>query len=256
MYKNSGFRIRKLDEILEDIEVAGQFYGDTVKTIFFPDGNTICRKTNDLVVIFSFAKRTFKKLERITIYGSSKFIKLKSLEELKMLRDSGLSRIHCGMESGDNVVLKAIHKGATSRDHIIAGTLVRKAGIELSEYFLVGIAGREHSRDHAIESARVLSKINPEFIRLRTFVPVFDTPLFDQYRFGTLELLSPHEALNEVKTLIENLDATSMILSDHISNYANVHGRLPQDREEMLVSIKHAMTLDREHFRPEVIIGL
>lgn len=168
MYKQQKFRIRKVNEIKEDLWMARDYYGDWIRTIFFPDGNTIIMKTKDLVEIFEFAHHLFPRLERITVYGSARFIVLKTLVELKQLRAAGLKRIHSGMETGDDYLLQKIQKGTTAEQLIQAGRLVKEAGIELSEYILVGIGGRQYTIEHAVNSAVVLNAIDPDFIRLRT----------------------------------------------------------------------------------------
>ena len=125
--------------------MARDHYGPWVRSIFLPDGNTIIMKTNDLVQIFEFAKTLFPRLERITVYGSARFVDKKSLDDLKRLKEAGLNRIHMGMESGDDVTLTRVSKGTTSEQIIRAGCKVHEAGIELSEYYLVGIGGVERT---------------------------------------------------------------------------------------------------------------
>ena len=165
------FKIRKVSEIKEDILEARDIYGKSVRKIFFPAGNTIAMKTDDLCEICSFAKNTFPELERITVYGSSQYIHQKGIKKLKRLTKAGLSRIHVGLESGDDEILKLIKKGTNSSQQVEAGKWVMEAGIELSLYVILGIGGKERTRSHALETARVLNDISPDFIRLRTFVP-------------------------------------------------------------------------------------
>ena len=253
MYKGKKFRIRKVEEIKEDLKAARDFYGEDVRTLFFPDGNTIIMRTARLVEIFKYARELFPKLERITSYGSAKFMIRKSPAEWKDLKDAGLSRIHAGIETGDAVLLEKIKKGATPEQMVTAGLLVKDAGIELSEYILVGIGGSERSREHALGSAEVLNQIDPEFIRLRTWVPVPAAPLFEEYKNGSFELLDPYDALQEVKLLLENLEVTSWFLSDHVSNFANLNGKLPGAKEKLLSQIEKALKLPRDSFRDQII---
>lgn len=248
MYKNKKFRIRPVTEIKEDLWRARDYYGPGVKTIFFPDGNTIVMKTKDLVEIFQFARQLFPRLERITVYGSARFLVRKSLEELRLLKEAGLDRIHSGMESGDDVVLQKIQKGATSQEIITAGLRVKEAGIEISEYLLLGIGGEERTREHALASAAVLNAIDPHFIRLRTYTPVPRTPLGEEYAAGTFKLLSPHQVLQELRLFLENLEVTGWLLSDHISNYLDLNGRMPHDKPLLLTAIDQALQIDEEYF--------
>jgi radical SAM superfamily enzyme YgiQ (UPF0313 family) len=256
MYKGKRFRIRRVEEIKEDLQTAREFHGSGVRSLFLPDANTIFMKTSQLIEILQFARELFPHLERITVYGSAKFIKLKSLEELKSLRAAGLSRIHAGLESGDDVLLARLRKGATANEMIEAGLKVKEAGIELSEYILIGIGGLERTKEHALESARVLNAINPHFIRLRTWVPVPSAPLYKDYASGKFKLLSPYDALAETRLLIENLNITSYLASDHISNFINLNGQLPQAKEDFLAAIDKALKLPREMFRDEIIYQL
>jgi radical SAM superfamily enzyme YgiQ (UPF0313 family) len=250
MYKGTRFKIRSVQDIKEDLLAARDYYGAYVESIFFPDGNTIIMKTDQLVEIFEYAHQLFPTLQRITVYGSARFVNKKSLAELTQLKVAGLSRIHMGMESGDDITLQKICKGTTSAEIIQAGLKLKAAGIETSEYYLVGIAGRARWREHALNSARVLSAFSPAFIRLRTFAPEPDTPILAEIEAGTFEYLSPHEALREVRLLIENLHCdNSMVLSDHITNYWNIHGLIPQDRDRMLAEIDRALQIDEARFR-------
>ena len=250
MYRGSRFKIRKVTAIKEDLDLALDYYGDGVRTVFFADGNTIVMRTGQLVEIFNYTRKLFPRLERITLYGSARFVLLKTVEELRELRAAGLKRLHSGMESGDDEVLRLLNKGTDSAGIIKAGKMLKEAGIELSEYVIVGAGGRGLWRQHAINSAKVLNEINPRFIRLRTFMPFPGAPLHDLYRQGEFDLLSPHAALRETRLFIEKLDnIDSELLSDHASNYWYVGGRLPGDKENMLREIDRALTIDETRFR-------
>ena len=251
MYKDKQFRIRSVADIREDLTSAREYYGDTVRSLFLPDGNTILMKTAELVEILNYARELFPELSRITMYGSAQFLNLKTQAELSALRQAGLDRIHSGMESGDDVTLKNICKGSTAAEIISAGRKVIDAGMELSEYVLIGIGGLARSQEHALESARVLNAIRPDFIRLRTLIPMQGTPLHESYCSGEFQLLRPHQALRETKLFIENLAVEGTALfSDHYSNYAWVHGRLPAEKQKMLQTIDELMQLPESQFRP------
>lgn len=254
MYKGRKFRIRPVKEIKEDLLLAKQYYGNALNKIFFSDGNTILMKTKDLLEVLNYANELFPDLERITMYGSSQYINLKSLDELKSLNKAGLTRLHSGMESGDDEVLKFINKGMNSNEIIQAGKLIKESGISLSLYYIVGVGGSKLSNQHAINSAKVLNEINPDFIRFRTFMPFKNTPMYEMYRENRFQLLNGHEALKETKLLVENLKGiSSNLVSDHASNHWNVSGRLPEDKEHMLREIDYALSLDISNFRsPEI----
>ena len=250
MYKNTRFRIRPLEEIKADLKAARDYYGPGVQTLFFPDGNTIVMKTKQLEEMFIYARGLFPHLQRITVYGSARFVNLKSQDELVGLHEAGLSRIHMGMESGDDITLQRICKGTTGAEIISAGLKLKQAGIEVSEYYIVGLAGRTRWKEHAENSARVLSAFSPDFIRLRTLAVEPDMLIYEEIERGEFNYLTPHEALTEIRVLVSNLDCkNSLVLSDHVSNYLNINGLIPDDREKMLAHIDRALQIDESRFR-------
>lgn len=251
MYKQTRFRIRPTDEIKADLDTAFSLYGDLFESAFFPDGNTIAMKTDDLVEIFEYTQNLFSNIKRITLYGSARFVNRKSQADLNRLHQAGLARVHTGMESGDDITLQNIKKGIQSQGIIEAGLKLKEAGIQISDYYLVGIGGGERTEEHALNSARVLSAFSPDFIRLRTYVPMTGTPLFEDYQNGSFKLLSPHQALRETRLLVENLNCdNSILLSDHISNYWDIHGLLPRDKDYMIQEIDKALQIPESKFRP------
>jgi len=244
------FRVRAVADIKADIQEAGTEHGPRVQTLFLPAGNTIAMPAEELAEVCRFAGHVFPALQRITVYGSAPYICRKTPLELQQLAGAGLSRIHMGLESGDDAVLTRIRKGADSRLQIEAGRSVRAAGMELSLYVILGIGGRQGSQAHARETARVLNRINPDFIRLRTFVPKIDTPLLDEIREGRFEMLGPHAVLRETAALVRAIDVPTWLASDHYSNYVNLEGRLPQSRDRLLAAIDAALARDESTFRP------
>jgi len=251
VYKNGPrYKVRDVGDIKADILKARDIYGGRVRTLFFPAGNTIAMKTDDLCEILVFAKETFSTLERITVYGSSQYIHQKGPKGLKRLADAGLSRIHVGLESGDDIILKRIKKGTFSKEQIEAGRWTVDAGIELSLYVVLGIGGKERTDSHARETAKVLNEIVPHFIRLRTFVPKVDTPLLAEVKNGSFQMLSPHEVLKESALLIKKLHASSRLASDHYTNYINLEGKLPEAKKRLLDKINTALKQDEASFRP------
>lgn len=251
MYKDTKFRLRPVEDIKEDLLSAYKYYGPYVQSLFFPDGNTIIMKTNQLVEILTYARELFPNLDRITVYGSARFVNKKSDADLKLLKEAGLNRIHTGMESGDAVVLERIRKGTTPEEIIAAGQKLKNAGIQISEYYLTGVGGKDRSYEHALNSARVLSAFSPDYIRIRTLRLIRNTPLYDEWKQGGFQPLSPHEALQELKVLITNLHCqNSRVLSDHMLNYWNIQGTLPEQKDHMLAEIDKALTIDEKILKP------
>jgi radical SAM superfamily enzyme YgiQ (UPF0313 family) len=241
MYKDKRFKIRPLADIFQDIDEAGRRLGGRVKTLFLPDGNTILIKTASLVQILARARQQLPNLERITMYGSARFINRKGPEEWRSLAEAGLSRVHMGLESGDDVTLARMNKGATAEEMIAAGRAVRRAGIELSVYYLVGLGGTERWAEHARASAEAINAMAPDFIRLRTLVPVPNAPLFQDVENKRFQPADPKVILDELQVLVDNLGVNANLVSDHVSNYLNLSGRLPEDRPELLAEINAAI---------------
>jgi radical SAM superfamily enzyme YgiQ (UPF0313 family) len=243
------YRVRPVKDICEDIDAARAEYGENVKTLFFPSGNTIAMPTRELAAICRHAVKRFPMLQRITVYGSSRYIVQKGLDDLKILRAAGLSRIHVGLESGDDQVLQRVKKGTTAAEQIAAGRLVRRAGIELSEYVILGLGGAELSEPHARHTAAALNAIVPDFVRLRTLVPKINTLLLHEIKKGRFQLLSPHDVLRETRQLVEGLECQTVLTSDHYSNYLDLNGRLPDDKPRLLDTVDQALTWDESRFR-------
>jgi radical SAM superfamily enzyme YgiQ (UPF0313 family) len=224
------------------------------KNVFLQDADNLVLKTKDLVDILTYLKKAFPSVERITTYSRARTVARKSLEELQDLHNAGLSRIHIGLESGYDPLLEIVQKGVTAKEQIDAGRKVKLAGISLSEYIMPGLGGKSMWREHAIETARVLNQINPDFIRVRTLKALRVMPIFDSIETGELELMSDDEIIIEEKLLIENLDGiTSQIVSDHILNLLEeVEGKFPEAKAPILAVIDRYLALpdsERLNFR-------
>ena len=227
------------------------FHG--LQTVFLQDADALVLRTEQLVDILNHLRAAFPTIRRITSYSRSKTLSRKSPDELKSLRAAGLNRIHTGMESGSDAVLSLMHKGVTQEEQIRSGRQVVAAGIELSEYFMPGLGGRELSGEHCAESAAVLSAVNPTFLRIRTTVPVPGTPLHRMMTEGQWTPMTEEEKVRELRACLERLDGvTSVVHSDHMMNLLeDVAGKLPEDKQRILEPIDRFMNMnpsDREAF--------
>jgi len=234
MYKGVKFEIRKIEEILEDIESASDLYGDRVGTIFIGDSNSLVAKTEMVVKILDTLLSSFPHIERVTSYARAKTIAKKPLEDLIRIRQAGLTRLHVGLETGDRELLQEIEKGATPEEMVEAGRKAKEAGFEYSLYVLLGIGGEEKWEQHVRGTEEVLNQIDPHFIRVRTFIPQPNSPFYGAMVEGRFQPASPGTILKETRLLLEGLHVTSEFLSDHISNLLPLHGKLPEDREKMI----------------------
>jgi biotin synthase-like enzyme len=221
-----------------------------MRSVFIQDANSLIIKPKDLVEILTHLKMRFPWVERITSYARSHTIARISDDNLKAIRNAGLNRIHIGLESGSDKVLKMTKKGVTKETHIKAGRKVKKAGMELSEYVMPGLGGKAYSKEHALETADALNQINPDFIRLRTLAIPDSVALYGDYESGRFEKCSDLMMAEETLLFIESLNGiTSVLKSDHILNlFQNLEGKLPEDKEHMLDIVRRflAMTPDRQ----------
>jgi len=197
------------------------------RTAFLQDANSLIVPTEKLVDILRHLRKTFESLDRVTSYARSRTLAQRKLEELVEIRKAGLDRLHVGLETGDDVLLKRIKKGVTSEGHISAGRKAMEAGFQLSEYWMPGLGGKEMWKEHAENTARVLNEIDPDYIRSRPFTPSPGSPLYEAYSKGEFQLLTPREQLIELKLVMEGLNVTSKVCFDHAGNYwTGQHGQL------------------------------
>ena len=207
---------------------------------FLQDADNLVMKTKDLVEVLKFLREKFPEITRVTTYSRSRTTVRKSVDSLKQIREAGLDRVHIGLESGCDPVLKLVKKGVSAAQQIEAGRKVVDAGMELSEYVMPGLGGQEMWREHAIDTAGVLNQINPHFIRLRSLRVPKRVPLYQKLKDGSFTLQTDDRLIEEIKLFIETLDGiTSTVTSDHIMNLLEeVSGRLPEDKAEMLEVIR------------------
>jgi len=214
------------------------------ETVFLQDANTLIMPTPQLVDVLAFLKEALPSIARVTSYGRSKTAAKKSLPELQALKAAGLSRLHIGLESGSDHVLALMDKGVTAREHILGGQQVVRSGISLSEYVMPGLGGKKWRREHAVETARVLNEIGPDFIRIRSLVVREDMPLFDMAQRGEFEAPSDDEMVEEIGWLVEGLSCHAELKSDHMLNLLQeVDGSLPDDRGRILEIIGRYLSL-------------
>jgi radical SAM superfamily enzyme YgiQ (UPF0313 family) len=228
------------------------------QTAFIQDANSLIMKTDRLVDILKYLRRTFPSLKRVTSYARSKTLAQKTPEELKNIHEAGLDRVHVGLETGDDELLNLVRKGCTAEDHIHGGKKAVDAGFQLSEYWMPGLGGKEMWENHARNTARVLNEINPHYIRSRPFNLPPGTPMAERHQRRELTLLSPREQLLELKLMMETLNFTSRVCFDHAGNYwrNNRGGQLfsqsyegykfPEQKSEVLGLIEDGLSTQQD----------
>lgn len=228
------------------------------KTAFLQDANSVIMKTDQLVEVLRYLRVTFPSLQRVTTYARSRTLMQKPLEELKAIYGAGLDRVHVGLESGDDTVLRKIRKGATGEIHIQGGLKAKAAGFQLSEYWMPGLGGRALWEAHAKNTAKVLSAIDPHYIRSRPLNPWNGTPLYDEWACGDFEMQTAREQLNELKVTMAELTVTSKVCFDHAANYwQNRRGgqllslgyegyQFPEEKQRVLDLIEEGLEVNNE----------
>ncbi|MCI1931262.1 MAG: B12-binding domain-containing radical SAM protein [Clostridia bacterium] len=256
MFKDKKFRIRKLDEVVEDLEMAREYYKDYhVRRLFLADGDALIVKTKDLLYIIDKIHAIFPECERISAYGAPADVNLKTDEELAQLKKAGLDMIYMGAESGDDKVLADVKKGVTAAEIIKAGKKLKKAGMLVSITLISGLGGKERVYEHAINSAKLISEIKPEYLGFLTLIVEPGTELYDDYKAGKFELLGPVEVLQELEVFIKNVDSEGTVFrANHASNYVPLRGTFNKDKDIMLAQIEKAKKAGR--FKPEMFRGI
>ena len=255
-YKGTKFRIKSFGEIEEDILEASRYR--YVERIFLCDGDALIVPQQRLVEILSAIRRHVKGVTRVGCYANAKSILRKKTEELVQLREMGLRIVYLGVETGNEDLLKNISKGATYAQMVEAGRRIRDAGIILSVTVLLGIGGIEKSVEHAIDTARILTDIDPDYVGALTVMVVPGTPLYEDYVNGRFVLPDTFGFLRELEVMITRSDFTDCLFtSNHASNYLPIRARMPQEKEKTLRMIRHVIESgDNRRLRPEYLRGL
>lgn len=254
MFKDKVFRVRDVQEVLEDLESARRAYR-RVERIFLCDGDALCLATGKLLVILEKIRELFPECRRVSVYGSAKDVLRKTPEELVQLRDAGIGMIYLGAESGSQKVLDAICKGVTRQEMIDAVRKIEDCGIPASVTFISGLAGKEGWEEHAIETGKMISEMNASYVGLLTLMLDSRAPITNQINRGELQLLSGEEVVAETYLLLKhaNPEKPCVFRSNHASNYVSLRGNLPQDKPAMMAQLTRAMEntgmLKDERFR-------
>jgi len=229
-------------------QAAWNWYRAGQESVFLQDADALAAPVEDLLRLLGRLRELFPGIRRITSYARSRTIARLTAEELASLRDAGLNRIHIGFESGSDEVLTLMRKGVTKEMQVEAGRKVKGAGIELSAYYMPGLGGRDHARANALETADLMNRVNPDFIRLRTLAVPDHVHLAEDVADGRFVKSGDVGAVEEILLFLENLQGiSSAVVSDHVLNLLqDIQGRLPRDREKMLANLRGFLALEPE----------
>ena len=254
-YRGERFKIKSDEIIWEDIEFAAANC-KRQRRVFLCDGDALIIPQRRLLKILDAIKENLPWVTRVGLYANAKSLKMKSIDELKELRDHGLGIAYMGLETGDDVTLTAIKKGSTAAEMIDMGRKAKEAGIKLSITVLLGIAGRQRSDVHARETGRVLSAIDPEYVGALSLMLIPGTPLCHDFEAGRFEMIEPIEMLQELRTMIEYTELTrGLFHANHASNYLPIKARMPKDKIDTLKLIDSAL-VGKVQLKPEFLRAL
>jgi radical SAM superfamily enzyme YgiQ (UPF0313 family) len=251
-YMDKPFRVRPIQEVLEDIAVAQSRFPDT-RCVFLADGNALVLNTGPLSRILESLASRFPRLRRVGIYANARDVLGKTDAELVALRQQKLTIVYLGLESGSDEVLRRVRKGITAAEMVEAVQKLKRAGMRASIIGLLGLGGRELSQEHAEQTGRVVSAMDPEYFSMLTVMLIPDTELYQQWRQGTFELPQPEELLRELRQVLASTDGLSRCVfrTNHASNYLPLAGTLSRDKDELLAAIDEALAHGRAALRPE-----
>lgn len=253
MYAEDSFHVVDEELLYKRLKEESGYYSDYDK-IFIADGNALCLSADRLLRLFKVLDELFPKNERKTIYARPSDVLRKTPQELKAFKKAGLEMVYIGLESGSDKILKEVNKGDTVADYVEASNMLKEAGIKQSITLISGLGGRKDSKEHALESAKAISLIKPEYLSFLTLYFEQGAPMLKKVESGELELLSPEEILYELKLFFEHVETDNTVFrSNHASNYAPLAGNLPEDREKLIATIDRY--LSSGNYKPEYARG-
>lgn len=253
MYRSKSFRVRKMEDIKQDIAEGAARYQKMVQKVFLADGDALCMATEHLLELIHFIREKMPWVEQISSYATTQDILEKNEEELVKIREAGLQLLYIGAESGDNEVLHRMAKGVTAEEIGEAGVKVKKCGFKTSVTLISGLGSQERMKEHAYESARLISRMKPDYLGFLTLMLEEPAPICRMVERGDFILLTPEEIMEEMNIFLSNVDSEGTVFrANHASNYVNLRGTLNKDREYLLGQIQDAakkMNYKPEHYR-------
>jgi radical SAM superfamily enzyme YgiQ (UPF0313 family) len=255
MYRDKTFRVRELRETLEDLETAGRAAGAEVEKLFVADGDALVLPMDHWAAILERSRELFPGLRRVSCYAMARNVLEKSDDELRRLREAGLSLLYIGPESGDDATLERIAKGDDAAAHVEAARRAHAAGMQLSVIALLGI-DPERWEEHARATGELVTRMDPEFFSALTVTVVPGTPLHTLEKRGKYTVPEVGALLRELRAMVEHAKPTDAVFrTNHASNYLPLGGRLPRDAARIVEVIDRALEGEIP-LRPEAMRGL
>ena len=255
MYDDKHFSLRPMAEIREDLELARRAYR-RVDRIFLADGDALIRPTGELAEILGLAYGLFPECRRVACYASPTSLRVKSEDDLRLLRGRGLKMVYMGLESGCDAVLTRMRKGHDAAAIVAAGQKARRCGLALSVTAISGLGSVELWREHAVDTARAVSEMKPDYLGLLTLMVEPGTPLETWVKDGSFTLLTAPEVLKETELFLRHVDSEGTVFrANHASNYLTLKGTLNGDRDALLSQLAAALEGQRD-LKPEFLRAL
>jgi len=257
MYRDKKFRVRKLEELYKEIDWYSERFSPPSK-VFLADGDALMAKASFLAELLDYLHDTWPEIKRVSCYASPQALSVRTVEEMRMLKEKGLTQYYLGVESGNDHCLEAMDKGVDSAEMIRVAKRANEAGVRLSVMILLGMGGFALSREHAVDSARVINAIQPRFVSTLVATPVEGTPLWDSDQRGEFDHLDPIALAAELREFLVHLDLKASIFrSNHASNYLALAGTLPKDQEALIATLDRVLAdPENAHFRPDWLRAL
>jgi radical SAM superfamily enzyme YgiQ (UPF0313 family) len=256
MYREKSFRVRALDETLQDVRSAGEAFGERVRKVFVADGDALVLDLEHWETILNAIRAAFPQVKRVSAYATAMNVNEKSPEDLRRLRELGLSLLYMGPETGDDVTFKRIAKGSNFDEHVEAARRAHDAGMKVSAIFLLGAGGTERTHEHAEASAKLITAMDPEFVSALTLTVIPGTPIAKLQASGRFTLPSVTRMLEELRTIVNEAAPTGAVFrTNHASNYLPLAGCLPADRNRIVAVLDKALA-GEVPLRPERSRGL
>ena len=256
MYKSKSYQVRELEEVYKEIDALSCVYPESRK-IFLADGDALSLETEHLLSLLHYLKKSFPKLNRVSLYASAQNILNKSTLELEKLFLNGLNLLYYGIESGNNEVLKKITKGVNQSQIIESLNKASEVGMKISATVILGIGGRKYSQEHIRDSAKIINETTVTYLSTLQLGLEEESKEKFYKHFSDFSMLDDSQLLEEQKRFLELLNPKNRIIfrSNHASNALHLAGNLPRDKHRLVQEVQVALDIGVSAFIPKAFRG-